>query len=532
MTRHISLIISIIAISCSCCRNEEKKAIDRLESTIQEKEYFNQAFIERTDILKNQLALCSDADQRWEVANKLYKEYLSYDIDSAFVYSDKMTLLAQAPWQKTIAVGSQVSCLCALRMYPTAEKLLDAIDTTDFDDRQRKAYYNAHISLYTALSNEFGTDEIMARQNMKQRYIYQEKLHALPILTERERKYIRGKQMMLESRYDEALENLHEVLEMDDDISSMLHTTYAIANCYKAKGDKSSYKRWLAETAIYDIQRPNRQYRSLYDLALCLHEDGNYSKAGKFIHMTVVDAIACKHDTRIINGAAAQTIISSATEEDIRNKKWLWAFFTCIMMGAIVIISIFLAKVNRQRKRLKSLMKRTKELNIELSDKNSVISEANLIREKYMFRYMYLSANFVKEIDDYRRDLRHTYKEEGIEALMTKLREPEYMYLQYKAFYKLFDEIFLGIFPDFPEKVNSLLKEGKQINIKHKGTLPTELRILAVIRLGMTESRKIAEFLNTSVNTIYTYRTKMRYDSIEGPETFEESIKNIDYFKV
>ena len=57
------------------------------------------------------------------------------------------------------------------------------------------------------------------------------------------------------------------------------------------------------------------------------------------------------------------------------------------------------------------------------------------------------------------------------------------------------------------------------------------MRILAVIRLGITESRKIAEFLNTSVNTVYTYRTKMRYDSIDGAEKFEENIKNIDCYE-
>ena len=167
-----------------------------------------------------------------------------------------------------------------------------------------------------------------------------------------------------------------------------------------------------------------------------------------------------------------------------------------------------------------------------MSKKNAIISEANLIKEKYMFKYMYLSANFIKEMDGYRKDLRQTYKSEGIDVLMAKLREPEYIYLQYKAFYRLFDEIFLSIFPNFPEKVNNLMQEGKQIKIKQQGTMPTELRILAAIRLGITESRKIAEFLNTSVNTIYTYRTKMRYDSIDGPELFEEKIKNIDYFKI
>ena len=224
-------------------------------------------------------------------------------------------------------------------------------------------------------------------------------------------------------------------------------------------------------------------------------------------------------------------IISAAMEGNIKRERWFIWIFTSLLVLAVIVISATLAKVNRQRKRLKILMRQTKDYNIELAKKNAIISEANLLKEKYMFKYMYLSANFIKEMDEYRKDLRHTYKAEGTDALIAKLREPEYIYLQYKSFYKLFDEIFLGIFPDFPEKINGLLKEDRKIAMKNNGTMPTELRILAVIRLGITESRKIAEFLNTSVNTIYTYRTKMRYDSIDGPEIFEEKIKNIDYFK-
>ncbi len=337
---------------------------------------------------------------------------------------------------------------------------------------------------------------------------------------------------MIEQRYDDALKELLTILDIDSNIATRLHITYAIANCYKAKGDRSNYKRWLAETAILDFQRPNRQYRSLYDLALCLYEDGDYTKAGKFIQMTMTDAIACKHDTRIVNAAAAQMIINAAMDENLKRERILLISFSILALMALAVISAALAKVNRQRKRLKVLMKQAKTYNHELAHKNNIISEAYLLKEKYMFKYMYLSANFIKGMDEYRRDLRQTYKNNGIDALMTKLREPEYMYMQYKSFYKLFDEIFLGIFPDFPDKVNSMLKEGKQINIKYKGSLPTEMRILAVIRLGITESRKIAEFLNTSVNTVYTYRTKMRYDSIAGPDKFEENVKNIDYIKL
>ena len=531
-TIHIIVAFLGAAMLVSCNTSAEKDAIKRLEDTIQEKPILEQRFLNRLNGLKSQLDTCSNKEIRWDLASRLYEEYHSYDIDSALTYSNMLTAMADNEEKAVIASGAEVACLCALRRYSSIERLLERIDTSAFNDRQRYAYYKARIALYTALGNEFGTDKKQADSNRLNRYRYQELLSALPSLSDNERKYLKAKQMMLVGKYEDALLNLHQLLEKADDISQKLHTTYAIANCYNAIGDRSSYKRWLAETAIFDFKRQNRQYRSLYDLALCLYEDGQHRKAGEFIQITVLDAIACKHDTRIVNAVEAQMIISASMEESGRRERWFIWFFVSIMLLAIVIISATLAKVDRQRKRLKLLMRQTKEYNIELSKKNAIISEANLIKEKYMFKYMYLSANFIKEMDEYRKDLRHTYKEEGTEALVAKLREPEHIYLQYKSFYKLFDEIFLGIFPDFPEKVNKLLKKDRQITMKHHGIMPTELRILAAIRLGITESRRIAEFLNTSVNTIYTYRTKMRYDSLDGPELFEEKVKNINYFNI
>ena len=532
MTSKLAAILSLIALLCNCTRSAEKNAMRELAHTIEEKEHYENAFLQRTEAIKNQFTHSAERNTRWELAHQLYKEYLSYDLDSAQVYSNHMEQLSDSPEEATIAACTRATCYCALRLYPSAERLLAEIDTTEFNDKQRQAYYNAYISLYTALGNEFRTDKFLAEKNKDRRHFYQDKLCRLQSISEPERKYLVGKQLMLEDNFDQALDTLHCVLMIQDDIASKLHTTYAIANCYNAKGDKQNYRRWLAETAIYDLKRPNKQYRSLYDLALQLHEDSNSTLASSLIHITVLDAISCKYDTRIINAVEAQMIIEAANHENAANRRWLLFSFCCLMVVVIIAISLSLAKVNRQRRRLKLLIKKTKELNLELSEKNAIISEANLIREKYMFKYMYLSANFIKEMDDYRKDLRQTYKTDGIDSVMAKLREPEYIYMQYKAFYKLFDEIFLSIFPDFPAKVNSLMQTGKKINIKHKGTMPTELRILATIRLGITESRKIAEFLNTSVNTVYTYRTKMRYDSIDGPDAFEEKIKNIDYFKI
>ena len=525
--KKLIIVLTLVIIS-SCRQSAEEDAMRRLEKVIDNKSHYEQEFIRRTDEQKALLMGSSSSGEKWDITRNLYSEYLCYDIDSAIVYSNLMTSLADNPDKEMEALEARTSCLSALRRYTEAMDLLNSVDTTSLNNIQKHAYYRAHVALYTSLGNEADAKE----EHIRQRYHYQKLILTLPEIPERDRIYLNGKQLMIEGKHDEALDSLFVVLEMEEDIASTLHTTYAIANCYKAKGDKSNHKRWLAETAIYDLQRPNKQYRSLYDLALCLHEDGDYSKAGELINITMMDAIACKHDTRIINAASAQRIISKAADENLKSRRWLWIALICILLLTIVFISASLVKVNRQRRRLKELMRKTKELNIALSGKNTIIAEANIIKEKYMFKYMYISANFIKEMDEYRKELRHTYKENGAEALLAKLREPEYIYMQYKTFYKLFDEIFLGIFPDFPDKVNGLLKEDRQIAIKHKGTMPTELRILAVIRLGITESRKIAEFLNTSVNTVYTYRTKMRYDSTCGPESFEEKIRNIDSIKL
>ena len=169
------LLTAIIAFLYACSRDIETDAVKRLESTFLDKERYNQAFIEKTGILRNQLTLCPNEAKKWEIANALYQEYHSYDIDSAQTYSDMMMQLAGTPEQKVASTSSQASCLCALRMYSSAEKLLNAIDTAGFNDRMYQSYYNAYIAYYTALGNEFDTDRSKARQNIRNRYIYQEK---------------------------------------------------------------------------------------------------------------------------------------------------------------------------------------------------------------------------------------------------------------------------------------------------------------------------------------------------------------------
>ena len=140
---------------------------------------------------------------------------------------------------------------------------------------------------------------------------------------------------------------------------------------------------------------------------------------------------------------------------------------------------------------------------------------------------MNLSAKYLGLVEDYRHSLRVTLKEDGEEALKQMLREQSVTRDNYNEFYRIFDETFLGVFPDFVEDVNSLLREEARFSLSNKKELSTGLRILAVIRLGITDSGKIAQFLTCAPTSVYTHRSKIKKQALCPPEEFEKRLCQI-----
>ena len=91
----------------------------------------------------------------------------------------------------------------------------------------------------------------------------------------------------------------------------------------------------------------------------------------------------------------------------------------------------------------------------------------------------------------------------------------------------MFDKAFLKLYPKFVEQFNGLLREDARIELKKGKLLNTELRIFALIRLGITQSSDIASMLRYSVNTIYNYRAQIKNSALGDRDNFEERIKEI-----
>ena len=185
-----------------------------------------------------------------------------------------------------------------------------------------------------------------------------------------------------------------------------------------------------------------------------------------------------------------------------------------------MFIAILLLRSRAQSKKIRSAAEAMERMNRKLE-------EANKIKEGYVFRYVNMSAKYLGLVEEYRHSMRVTLKESGEEALKQMLRQPSGTGDNYKQFYRIFDEAFLGIFPDFVERVNALLKEEARFSLGSKGEFPTGLRILAAIRLGITDSGKIAEFLNCAPTSVYTHRSKIKKNALCPPDEFEERLSQI-----
>lgn len=277
-------------------------------------------------------------------------------------------------------------------------------------------------------------------------------------------------------------------------------------------GDKDSRFTWLVRSAVHDFQNAERAYLSLYEIAVILYEHGEYAKAEQYINKNLMDVMAGGYSNRFYNSGKAKLIIADAAGNAARNRvRWL-AAVTGVIMFLLIAILMLLRREVRLRKQLKLT--------------NKELLDANKIKNSYVFRYMELSVGYIDRIAETRTEIRSIAKNEGLEAVMRNLKSPSVMYREYDAFYRIFDETFLGLYPDFVTKVNALLQEEGRFNVE-PGVLTTELRVLAAIRIGITESGKIAKFLKCSPNTVYTYRTKLKRLALCPKDDFETEIARI-----
>jgi hypothetical protein len=303
--------------------------------------------------------------------------------------------------------------------------------------------------------------------------------------------------------------------------------------------DTIQMKQWLVRSAIADVKNAVMDQGSMWELANQLIMEGNTERAYRYIDFA--SACAERYGTRLRSWQISP-IVSNVSrvyqEENKRQNALMWVLMIVISLLALSVFGSLLY-VNRQRNRLKVMNQRLQEsmrqlsetsaqqveLNTRLKALNNQLAESNHVKEEYVGRFMQQCSIYIDKMDDMRRKVSRLVKSHEYEQLARLTRPTEFREKELEEFYTIFDTAFLHLFPDFVEKFNELLKPEERIEVEEDMKMTTTLRIFALIRLGIEDSSKIAEFLHYSVNTIYNYRARVKNGAIEDREHFEEQVK-------
>ncbi len=515
--------------------------INELDTVITNRSRYFEIKETRISTLKSSLASARDDRDRFDILGTLIDEYNPYNTDSALMYSLEREAVANKigdPARIYNARMNRAAALSAIGMYPEVIELMEDIKTDDLPGYLHPFYFHIMRTLYGRLA-DYSAFEPERKRYEELTDAYRDSLMrvnepgSLPFTISR------ADQLNAHGRPGEALAvmaefmDTHELTEHDKAICA-----WTLSESYALQGNIDGQKEQLLLSAISDMKSAVREYISLRSLALLLYKEGDLDRAYRFLNVCVEDASKSNARHRIIELNETYPMINGIYIDAMKRQKkslqWALAIITVIslsLLGALFFIKKQMSKIAAARKtieenniRLNTLNSRLTESNRELCEANRSIAENSRVKETYIGRYMDQCLEYIERLDSYRKSIAKMASTGKTEELKKMVKSSAAIDDELKLFYGHFDTTFLKLFPTFVEDFNKLLVPEEAIVPKKPGSLTTELRIFALIRLGITDSDRIAKFLRYSITTIYNYRTRVRNKAAGDRSKLEEQV--------
>lgn len=540
MKRNFLYFLALVSVLSGCCSEKDRQIRDtlkELDDVISRQEEIESAKDSYIELIKGRYSEAMSPDEKYTIFDELYNEYYNYNIDSAIFYArTKLDIAFDAAEQDLVddAILDIADRYVMSGMYLAAHDIISEISADRLNVLLVPRYYHIWHSLYTGL--EDGCDDpVQKTEYRKLKQQYREQLFSLLGKDDISRLYVMADIYVDEGRADELLDTLNAKFNEDIPIHDKAVLSYIYANISDSYGHDDDATLYFAKSAIFDLMTPVHEYKSLYELASKLYDAGDIKRAYRYISRSINDAITANALINIQSINRSLPIISrSYHTQMLHNRRQLSVLSGILGIMAVLLIGAVIVTLKEQRKARRA-EKRTSEINEELKAINRkmeeyilLLKESNNIKEIYIGRYIDLCSEYIGRMERYRSKLNRTARTEGFEAVRNALKSSEFIDKELNEFYEQFDATFLQLFPDFIKDLNALLQPDKRIELKTRdGIMTTELRIFALIRLGITDSVKIAEFLRRSVSTVYNYRVKMRNAALNSREDFEKQIMGI-----
>lgn len=515
-------------IDLAQAQNRIKPTLNELDEVIASREVYHYQVEDQISAIKAKINNSSSVVEKHDLYLEVFNNYLHFQADSALHYVNVREKLAfdigDEQLQNLVKIN-RAEVYGVMGMYNETIEELKCIEVQQLADSIKGYFYRTYRAYYGWIADYTAVESAKHKyQKMVEKYrdsvLMFEPLNA-------NRNMIEVEKLINQNLLDRAIEELNILSELTTDKKQQAYIHYNLAQIYMQKEDVESAIYYLAKTAIVDLKMGTREYASLQHLAYVLYQEGDINRAYEYLSCSMEDAVASNARLRFMEVTKYYPIIdrtyrSKDTMQRNATKKML--LIVSLFTVVLVILSIYLYISRGRLAATRGDLRKTNESLITL---NNRLAETGRIKEVYIARYLERCVTYIDKLDMYRRTLKRLASSSKIDELLKALQSEQMLLRERKEFYVEFDRSFLTLFPNFVSDFNMLLHDGEQMKLKSDSQLNTELRIFALIRLGITDAAQIAHFLGYSLATVYSYRSKMRNRSIVDNDLFEQRVMEL-----
>lgn len=534
------MALAAVAMLCACVGASASSPTDsllrQLDVRIKAKPHYVAQKRHRIDSLSHLLSAEYDNTARFSRMAELFHEYKSFSIDTAVMLSRQCRTMAIHTGSDSLLWEAQImeaEALQSLGRYDESLRVLDALPASA-RNIFRLSLLNLYATIYYSLyQNTYPRSDAEAfGERLLQ---YRDSLVAILPPTDPEYHINMAERYRVLGNTQGAGE---EVRILRSQFSPQQvepgMVAYIAAQVALMQGNHEEAKQLLAQSAIYDMESSTRKYEALPILAKMLYEDGDYERAYSYIYTSMRDIELSNARNRMQKITESLPLIADAHREAVAKKNRLKNTLIVVVSVLMFLLLIALLAVRSRHKSLKRerqalagnnlQLTRLKE---ELAQANSRLADQAKVKEEYIGYLFNLCSEYIDTHERERNLLARKIKAGKILEVEQALRSSQNVD-NLKNFFHRFDQIFLGLFPDFIDKMNSLLTDDYRLTPRESELLSPELRICALVRLGINDSTRIANFLHYSTQTVYNYRARIRSHARFPKDEFLQRVQSLD----
>lgn len=522
MRKWLAILLTCVPLLCFAGRNDS--LLVRLDEMVRNRERYELPRRVAIDEAKSNYANAATDVERYNVLRDLYDLYRAYRIDSAIIMADRRLAVARAMANPSRVASATLNLAEGYAKAGASDKAISILDTLgaeslqDYHIKYRNSIYRTAYE-QRASSALLGSDRIEALDKLRRlRDIAAEE--APP--GSRGSYTLRAERLRDAGMYDEAVAMMEDADRLFD-LSSDAPMQYTMGEIYKSAGRTDDAVRCLARSAMLDLADGVKEYRALILLASLLFENGQVRRAFEYINCAMMDADFSKASIRTTEIMKSMPVIDESFHQAEREIAGRTRTFLIIASILVVLLLLSLFVMLKEYRKIRSMLGMIADINARLEDKNEELVKADSLKQSHLNAFMQAYAGHISRFRNFRKTVFRLMTTSQFDKAVDIVRSDKAEQLDIADFHEMFDKTFLSIFPNFVQETNAYL--ATPARPKAADRLTPELRVAAMVRLGMTSTEEIASMLHYTTQTVYNLRSSLRAELAVPREQFDAYLR-------